>query len=80
MSIIHVIARWILGVLAPGTGTHRAPARPAAPARAREPHPPRPVAVRHPAHRSPYGLHEPLDGRASSLVRPYVAAAEGLVA
>ena len=80
LSIIHVIARWILGVLAPGTGTHRAPTRPAAPVRARESHPPRPVVVRPPAHRSPYGLHEPLDGRAAAMVRPYVVAAEGLVA
>lgn len=29
-----------------------------------------------PRHRSPYGLHSPLDGAASSLVRPYLAAHE----
>ncbi|MFE5758278.1 hypothetical protein ACFQ7I_32030 [Streptomyces massasporeus] len=29
-----------------------------------------------PRHRSPYGLHSPLDGAASSLVRPYLAAQE----
>ncbi|MER7481811.1 hypothetical protein ABTX60_29985 [Streptomyces sp. NPDC126510] len=29
-----------------------------------------------PRHRSPYGLHGPLDGTASSLVRPYLAAHE----
>ena len=44
------------------------------------------TAVRHPAptptssglprHRSPYGLHAPIDGSASALVRPYLAAHE----
>ncbi|MFB6849356.1 hypothetical protein ACFCXS_31495 [Streptomyces sp. NPDC056373] len=29
-----------------------------------------------PRHRSPYGLHGPLDGAASPLVRPYLAAHE----
>ncbi|MFF8398966.1 hypothetical protein [Streptomyces sp. NPDC016172] len=29
-----------------------------------------------PRHRSPYGLHSPLDGAASPLVRPYLAAHE----
>ncbi|MFG3718756.1 hypothetical protein ACGF8D_13260 [Streptomyces massasporeus] len=33
-----------------------------------------------PRHRSPYGLHRPLDGTASSLVRPYLAAHEQEVA
>ncbi|MGW1746313.1 hypothetical protein ACWCRD_11975 [Streptomyces sp. NPDC002092] len=73
MSIIHATARWILGVLAPGTGTRRATGRPA-PARA--PQAPRPTAVPLPAHRSPYGLPVPLDGRATAPIRPYVLAAE----
>ncbi|MGW0497825.1 hypothetical protein ACWD0Z_21105 [Streptomyces sp. NPDC003007] len=30
-----------------------------------------------PRHRSPYGLHSPLDGTASALVRPYLAADVG---
>ncbi|MDX2690458.1 hypothetical protein PV406_36220, partial [Streptomyces scabiei] len=29
-----------------------------------------------PRHRSPYGVHAPIDGAASPLVRPYVAACE----
>ncbi|WP_419249136.1 hypothetical protein [Streptomyces luteogriseus] len=29
-----------------------------------------------PRHRFPFGLHSPLDGAASSLVRPYLAAHE----
>jgi hypothetical protein len=80
VSIIHALACWILGVVAPGTGTRRAPARPAAPTPARKPYPTRPVAVRLRVHRSPYGLPLPLDGRAAALVRPYVVAAEGAVA
>ncbi|MEU0165442.1 hypothetical protein ABZ214_08300 [Streptomyces iakyrus] len=31
-----------------------------------------------PRHRSPYGLHGPLDGAASALVRPYLAADPGI--
>ncbi|MDX2572643.1 hypothetical protein, partial [Streptomyces scabiei] len=29
-----------------------------------------------PRHRSPYGVHAPIDGAASPLVRPYLAACE----
>ncbi|MCD9873637.1 hypothetical protein [Streptomyces guryensis] len=76
MSIIHAMARWILGVLAPGTGTRRATGRPAAPAPARAAKPPRPTSVPLPTHRSPYGLPVPLDGRATAPIRPYVLAAE----
>ena len=74
---IHAMARWILGVVAPGTGTRRASARPAAvPAPARTPQTPRPTVVPLPAHRSPYSLPVPLDGRDTALIRPYVLAAE----
>jgi len=76
VSIIHAFLRRARALFGPGTGTRRAPARPAVLTPAREPYPPRPVAVRLPAHRSPYGLPEPLDGRAAALVRPYVVAAE----
>jgi len=76
VSIIHAMARWILGVFAPGTGTRRVIARPAAQAAACAPEAPWPAAVALPAHRSPYGLLVPLDGRAAALVRPYVVAAE----
>jgi hypothetical protein len=34
--------------------------------------PPQPVATPLPAHRSPYGLHPPLDGAATAAVRPYL--------
>jgi hypothetical protein len=75
VSIIHAAARWILGVIAPGTGTRRAGTRPTAPTsvRARET---LCAAAVPPAHRSPYGVPVPLDGRASALARPYVLAAE----
>ncbi|MCX5423327.1 hypothetical protein [Streptomyces sp. NBC_00078] len=74
MSIIHALLHRALALLAPGTGTRRATARPAAPAPAVKA--PCPQAVTLPAHRSPYGLPVPLDGRATALVRPYVLAAE----
>ncbi|MFI2524540.1 hypothetical protein [Streptomyces sp. NPDC018967] len=75
VSIIHALLRWILGMCAPGTGRRRAIASPAAPAPVHEPDgAPDWVTVGLPAHRSPYGLHGPLDGRASTSVRPYVRA------
>lgn len=76
MSIIHAMACWILGVFAPGTGTRRAHARPAVPPHVRELELRIPIAVRLPAHRSPYGLPVLLDGREAALVRPYVLAVE----
>jgi hypothetical protein len=76
VSIIHAMVRWTLGVLAPGTGTRRASARPVAPAPPHAPEALCPAVDPLPAHRSPYGLPVPLDGRASHLVRPYVLAAE----
>ncbi|MFF9036722.1 hypothetical protein ACF090_14765 [Streptomyces sp. NPDC014892] len=76
VSIIHAFLRWALGVLAPGTGRRRASAcyavsppvshlRTAATA---------PQGL--PAQRSPYGLHGPLDGGGTVMVRPYVVEAE----
>ncbi len=76
MSIIHALLRWALGVCAPGTGRRRAGARPVVPVPARDPEVPAPVAVRLPAHRSPYGLPVLLDGASTAPVRPYVLAAE----
>ncbi|MFE2039991.1 hypothetical protein ACFXAZ_03500 [Streptomyces sp. NPDC059477] len=79
MSIIHTFVGWVLGILMPGTGKRRADVRPA----------PEPsswchrascpaVAVRLPAHRSPYGLADPpFDGTDTALVRPYVASRAG---
>ncbi|MFG2682949.1 hypothetical protein [Streptomyces sp. NPDC048392] len=60
----------------PGTGTHRAGAP-----RHRTPRPthrtPRATApTRLPLHHSPYCRHLPLDGAATRLVRPYLAAHE----
>ncbi|WP_416986079.1 hypothetical protein [Streptomyces sp. T028] len=76
VSIIHALLRWILDVCAPGTGRRRAGASPIVPVPAWEPKAPGRAAVRLPAHRSPYGLFAPLDGRAVASVRPYVLAAE----
>ncbi|MGW1673700.1 hypothetical protein [Streptomyces sp. NPDC002324] len=75
MSIIHAFLRWALGVLAPGTGRRRMTGpRPTPRHRGIPPHPPRPLPQALP--RSPYGLHGPLDGAATVMVRPYVAEAE----
>ncbi|WP_328750206.1 hypothetical protein OHT57_32170 [Streptomyces sp. NBC_00285] len=76
VSIIHALLRWILDVCAPGTGNRRAGAHPVVPVPVEDPEMPGPVTVRLPAHRSPYGLFAPLDGRAAASVRPYVTAAE----
>jgi hypothetical protein len=76
VSIIHALLRWILGVLAPGTGERRAGVHPAGPAPARKPEAPRTAVAQLPAHRSPYGRDLPLDGHAAALVRPYVIEVE----
>ncbi|MFE7834678.1 hypothetical protein ACFU53_00945 [Streptomyces sp. NPDC057474] len=77
MSIIHALLRCMLSMFAPGTGRRRAGSRPAVPP------PPLPEAPslavsRLPTPRSPYSLDTdtPLDGAASPLVRPYLAAVE----
>lgn len=73
VSIIHAFLRWALDLFAPGSGRRRAGPPPAVPAPAHLPAvPPEPLPL--PAHRSPYGLDAPLDGGASPLVRPYLAA------
>ncbi|MCI3240580.1 MULTISPECIES: hypothetical protein [Streptomyces] len=66
-DLIHRLAAWTRLLLIPR------PTQPApqSPAQHREPllHP-------LPAHRSPYGLHLPLDGTATIAVRPYLIAHE----
>ncbi|QFQ97613.1 hypothetical protein F9278_16845 [Streptomyces phaeolivaceus] len=78
MSIIHACLRWALGVVAPGTGRRRAAV--ACPAAGSPPGPrPRTATAapqRLPVRRSPYGLHGPLDGGATVMVRPYVVESE----
>ncbi|MEU9186507.1 hypothetical protein AB0D14_18555 [Streptomyces sp. NPDC048484] len=77
VSIIHTLLRWVLGVLAPGTGRRRAVRHHCAPAAALRAAAPRATAVWPPEPRSPYGRAEaPLDGGASPLVRPYLVAVE----
>ncbi|MFI6278745.1 hypothetical protein [Streptomyces sp. NPDC050988] len=77
MSIIHTLLRWVLGVLAPGTGRRRAARHHCAPAAALRAAALRATAPWPPEPRSPYGLAEaPLDGGASPLVRPYLVAVE----
>ncbi|EFL33088.1 predicted protein [Streptomyces viridochromogenes DSM 40736] len=71
---------WLRLLFAPGTGKRRRCLR-------CSPHlrltPVRPVSQPEPSHlprhRSPYGLPTHLDGTASALVRPYLAAHEALV-
>ncbi|GAA3494527.1 hypothetical protein GCM10019016_016270 [Streptomyces prasinosporus] len=71
-----------LGLLfGPGTGTRRAgDRRPARTGRHAgdpvRPLPPLPPLPPFPPHRSPYGLHLPLDGAEARLVRPYLAVHE----
>ncbi|MFH9988806.1 hypothetical protein [Streptomyces luteogriseus] len=72
--------QWLRLLLAPGTGKRRR----CRPRRHLFPHvhltvvscPSASQSPQLPRHRSPYGLHTPLDGAASSLVRPYLAAHE----
>ncbi|MGW0827883.1 hypothetical protein [Streptomyces sp. NPDC002845] len=73
---IHAFLRWVLDVFKPGTGKRRATPRPTTAAPVRRPEASRTTTSRLPAHRSPYGLHERLDGAAAAMVRPYVLAAE----
>ncbi|MFF6949399.1 hypothetical protein ACFZAD_12160 [Streptomyces iakyrus] len=63
---------WLRLFFVPGTGKRRR-GRPRLVSCPALPGPPR-----LPRHRSPYGLHVPLDGAASALVRPYLAADPGI--
>lgn len=76
MSIIHAFVRWILGVLAPGTGRRRGDASAAVQTPLRVPEAPPASAPWPPVRRSPYGLEEPLPGEATAVVRPYVVLTE----
>jgi hypothetical protein len=73
---VHAFLRRVLGVLKPGTGRRRAGERPIAAAPGQGPEELGTSASGLPAHRSPYGLHEWLDGAESALVRPYVIVGE----
>ena len=73
---VHAFLQRVLGVLKPGTGRRRAGERPIAPAPGQGPEEPGTSASGLPANRSPYGLHEWLDGEDSALVRPYVIVCE----
>ncbi|MET7481006.1 hypothetical protein ABZT17_42710 [Streptomyces sp. NPDC005648] len=67
-DLIPRAVHWLRLLLAPGTGRRRRP-------RAhRHPFPCVHITVVRP--RSPYGIHAPLDGSASALVRPYLVAHE----
>ncbi|MFJ4683777.1 hypothetical protein [Streptomyces sp. NPDC088789] len=76
VKLIHTFVRLLLDLLAPGTGKRRASVRPALDAPVRWLDAPRPDAARVRVPRSPYGLHEPLDGTGTALIRPYLIAAE----
>lgn len=76
VSIIHTWVKRVLGVWAPGTGRRRAGERTAVSATDWLSESPLTAPPSLPAHRSPYGLHTPLDGAATAMVRPYLAAAE----
>jgi hypothetical protein len=75
-DLIRRLAAWLRLLLASGTGKRRA----GAPSATRRPSPPHSIALPHlthpplPLHRSPYGLHLPLDGTECRLVRPYLTA------
>nr|WP_030738762.1 hypothetical protein [Streptomyces sp. NRRL S-31] len=75
-DLIRCVAAWLRRLFVPGTGKRRAGSRqpPASPVRRSDP--PRPAAAQPPVARSPYGLHEHLDGEAAAMVRPYVIAME----
>lgn len=72
VGIIHAFVRGVLGVFAPSTGRRRVTARATRPVPVDQPVAPRTASPGLPAHRSPYGLDVPLDGRATAMVRPYV--------
>ncbi|WP_060879043.1 hypothetical protein [Streptomyces scabiei] len=77
MRIIHAFLRWALGVFAPGTGRRRLTGHRPAPQHRGSPwNRPRTLPQALPAPRSPYGLHGPLDGTATVMVRPYVVESE----
>ncbi|WP_327699695.1 hypothetical protein [Streptomyces sp. NBC_00459] len=76
VSIIHAFTRWILGVLAPGTGRRRADVNAAVCTPVRVPEASPATAPWPPVRRSPYGLGGPLPGEATAVVRPYVVLAE----
>lgn len=76
---VHAFLRRVLCVLKPGTGRRRAGERPTAPASWQEPAEPGTSVSGLPAHRSPYGLHEWLDGEDSALVRPYLLVCEHIM-
>lgn len=64
--------QWLRLFFTPGTGKRRRCRRRRHPALVSCPSAPRSPQLPH--HRSPYGLHSPLDGTASALVRPYLGA------
>lgn len=72
-NLIRRTAHWLSLLLAPGTRAHRAGARSVRWAPAAEAPKPTPL----PRHRSPYGLHIPLDGSETRLARPYLPAHDG---
>ncbi|MGW0705735.1 hypothetical protein ACWD4G_07170 [Streptomyces sp. NPDC002643] len=77
MSIVHALLRWVLGVLAPGTGRRRADCRLAPPVPKLSPEVLAAAVPQAQTPRSPYGLDDgPHDGSASPLVRPYLVAVE----
>ncbi|WP_406170082.1 hypothetical protein [Streptomyces sp. NBC_00996] len=79
-DLIRRILQGLSLLLAPGTGRRRVGARPTPTTPARRSDKALTTAVSHPIrlplHRSPYGLHLPLDGTATRLVRPYLTAHE----
>ncbi|MEW2396883.1 hypothetical protein [Streptomyces sp. NPDC046862] len=80
-DLISRALQWLRVLFAPGTGKRRRrPHRHSFPhlhlTLVRCPSASQPQPSHLPAHRSPYGLPTPLDGTASVLVRPYLAAHE----
>jgi hypothetical protein len=70
-DLIRGLIAW-MSALGKPRGRHRAHALPAIPAAT----PPPTLDSSLPIHRSPYGLHDLLDGTATVAVRPYVTAYE----
>lgn len=75
-DIFRQAVAWVRLLSSPGTGRCRAGARLASLPTAEWQSPTRSCAMRLPAHRSPYGLADPLDGGANAMVRPYLDAHE----
>lgn len=67
---------WVRLLSSPGTGRRRAGAHLASHSTAELLGHARSCAMRLPAHRSPYGLDDPLDGGANAVVRPYLDVCE----